>query len=29
MDVGLLNSAGWKARTALEDGLRSLTPNSA
>jgi GDP-L-fucose synthase len=22
MDVGLLNSAGWKARTALEDGLR-------
>jgi GDP-L-fucose synthase len=22
MDVGLLNGAGWKARTALEDGLR-------
>jgi GDP-L-fucose synthase len=22
MDVGLLGSAGWQARTALEDGLR-------
>jgi len=23
MDVGLLNGAGWKARTALEDGLKA------